>query len=841
MTKKYLYGNLNQEAVRPNYGGSTTDSVTIHVDNENMVISGEVNWNAALGELANKAYPGDKGARNYQKILELSSILEQEVDAASKSRDTVESKVGYIEKFVNEQIRFLTDTIKNQSLDVDKQYKELLDQCIAEATRAISSESELLRQLKNEVTERTTIDDDLVKRLDKLENVSTSSFESIKTLVTNESARAQLVEYSLQKLISDETTRATSEENDLDFKINSLSDSFNKIVEDLRIFVDAESLKRSETDKNIEDLIRAESERSLTADNKLETRIISIEKELTNIPDVIDDNRKSIESIVTKIESVTDDINDVNDAIKEESLKRQADINSVSSRLDQEITLREESDSTLNTNVRSIQTYIDSIVKDVEILENQSSNLKSRILKLEQLELDDKRTFLAELTKLNTVSYNIEEQLDLVKLIISSLQKDVSSNRTDIESTQGSISDIISRIKSCENTLDNVNQIIVLLQHKNSVTEDTIRILSEKTDKLIDDTANLSVTIEKEITDRIDSDSRLLESLLQLKSKVDTDSLEIDGVKNTLTSQSILIKDLQSSSSVQDKLIENLQTKTETLSDKVTAQDTTLKKLDDKLSSQDVSHKKELVKHDDLLHEHEEEIETLKEDVTALINTDVRTSIDIAAVNTRLDEEIELHRSHYRKLLEELQSEINRAINQDKEHINEIQRNSNRITQLQTDLTNVITRYVDELRKADYELNDKLAYESYKIQEWKTQTLKSLENVSEESLQRDSILQEQIEELQTRKDSVPIILNDGSTEELYAQRGDVTSTIPVEKSPVAGSVVRRDSVGNIILVTDEELLTDYSAVPKTFVKNLVDELRSELTYDFIDGGTAPTR
>lgn len=763
MTKKYLYGNLNQEAVRPNYGGSTTDSVTIHVDNENMVISGEVNWNAALGELANKAYPGDKGARNYQKILELSSILEQEVDAASKSRDTVESKVGYIEKFVNEQIKFLTDTIKNQSLDVDKKYKELLEQCIAEATRAISSESELLRQLKNEVTERTTIDDDLVKRLDKLENVSTSSFESIKTLVTNESSRAQLVEYSLQKLISDEITRATSEENDLDFKINSLSDSFNKIVEDLRIIVDAESLKR------------------------------------------------------------------------------QDDIDSVSSRLDQEITLREKSDSTLNTNVRSIQTYIDSIVKDVEILENQSSNLKSRILKLEQLELDDKSTFLAELTKLNTVSYNIEEQLDLVKLIVSSLQKDVSSNRTDIESTQGSISDIILRIKSCENTLDNVNQIIVLLQHKNSVTEDTIRILSEKTDKLIDDTANLSVTIEKEITDRIDSDSRLLESLLQLKSKVDTNSLEIDGVKNTLTSQSILINDLQSSSSVQDELIKNLQTKTETLSDKVTAQDTTLKKLDDKLSSQDVSHKKELVKHDGLLHEHEEEIETLKEDVTALVNTDVRTSIDIAAVNTRLDEEIELHRSHYRKLLEELQLEINRAINQDKEHINEIQRNSNRITQLQTDLTDVITRYVDELRRADCELNDKLAYESYKIQEWKTQTLKSLENVSQESLQRDSILQEQIEELQTRKDAVPIILNDGSTEELYAQRGDVTSTIPVEKSPVAGSVVRRDSVGNIILVTDDELLTDYSAVPKTFVKNLVDELRSELTYDFIDGGTAPTR
>lgn len=763
MTKKYLYGNLNQEAVRPNYGGSTTDSVTIHVDNENMVISGEVNWNAALGELANKAYPGDKGARNYQKILELSSILEQEVDAASKSRDTVESKVGYIEKFVNEQIKFLTDTIKNQSLDVDKKYKELLDQCIAEATRAISSESELLRQLKNEVTERTTIDDDLVKRLDKLENVSTSSFESIKTLVTNESSRAQLVEYSLQKLISDEITRATSEESDLDFKINSLSDSFNKIVEDLRILVDSESLKI------------------------------------------------------------------------------QADIDSVSSRLDQEITLREDSDSTLNTNVRSIQTYIDSIVKDVEILENQSSNLKSRILTLEQLELDDKSTFLAELTKLNTVSYNIEEQLDLVKLIISSLQKDVSSNRTDIESTQGSISDIILRIKSCENTLDNVNQIIVLLQHKNSVTEDTIRILSEKTDKLIDDTANLSVTIEKEITDRIDSDSRLLESLLQLKSKVDTNSLEIDGVKNTLTSQSILIKDLQSSSSVQDELIKNLQTKTETLSDKVTAQDTTLKKLDDKLSSQDVSHKKELVKHDDLLHEHEEEIETLKEDVAALVNTDVRTSIDIAAVNTRLEEEIELHRSHYRKLLEELQSEINRAINQDKEHINEIQRNSNRITQLQIDLTDVITRYVDELRRADCELNDKLTYESYKIQEWKTQTQKSLENVSDESLQRDSILQEQIEELQTRKDAVPIILNDGSKEELYAQRGDVTSTIPVEKSPVAGSVVRRDSVGNIILVTDDELLTDYSAVPKTFVKNLVDELRSELTYDFIDGGTAPTR
>ena len=64
MSKKYLYGNLNQDVVRATYGGSASDSLIINVDNDNMVISGEVIWDGAIGEIAHKAYPGNKGAEN---------------------------------------------------------------------------------------------------------------------------------------------------------------------------------------------------------------------------------------------------------------------------------------------------------------------------------------------------------------------------------------------------------------------------------------------------------------------------------------------------------------------------------------------------------------------------------------------------------------------------------------------------------------------------------------------------------------------------------------------------------------------------------------------------------
>ena len=56
------------------------------------------------------------------------------------------------------------------------------------------------------------------------------------------------------------------------------------------------------------------------------------------------------------------------------------------------------------------------------------------------------------------------------------------------------------------------------------------------------------------------------------------------------------------------------------------------------------------------------------------------------------------------------------------------------------------------------------------------------------------------------------------------------------------AVVRRDSVGNVLLATDTGVFTTHSAVSKLFVDNVVSELRKEISsisFDFIDGGNAP--
>ena len=441
MAKEYLYGKLNQETVRPNYGGSTTDSLIINVDNDKMVISGEVKWDAALGEVAHRAYPGDKGSRNYFKILELSAQLEEEISRAEKSRLSVESKVGELEKTVKTLNTSLTNEIRTEAALASEADRIIIEQCKAESERALKAESDLISALKQEVLSRESADTDLIRRLDDL-----------------------------------------------------------------------------------------------------------------------------------------------------------------------------------------------SGVRD----------------------------------QLNTAVSRIDAEID--------------------------------------------------------------------------------------------------------------------------------------------------------------------------------EHKLALIKYDVSTHQHDVDIADLQTDVKTLNNTDLELDKKIKIVDEQRSVDAEIHNAHYQELVSRLEQEIKRSIAADASLLLDTSRNSGRITSLQIDLTNVISKYVQDLMRADAELDERISYEHTQAEEYKEKILNEVEDVAAESLQRDNALQAQIEILTDNKNSVPLIENDGTIPEVYSQQGNKTFTVPLEKDVVPDSVVRRDSEGNVLLTTNPDVFTAHSAVSKLFVENIVSELRKEISsisFDFIDGGTAP--
>ena len=100
--QKFLYGQLNQpNSSSANYGGVTTDTAKVTVDNQNRTIRADVLWNAFTGETSDKAYPGDKGARNYQKIIELQSKLNEENLRFIGYKDSIEAQLAKISNDLN--------------------------------------------------------------------------------------------------------------------------------------------------------------------------------------------------------------------------------------------------------------------------------------------------------------------------------------------------------------------------------------------------------------------------------------------------------------------------------------------------------------------------------------------------------------------------------------------------------------------------------------------------------------------------------------------------------------------------------------------------------------------
>lgn len=918
MAKKYLYGNLNQDTVRPNYGGSATDSLIINVDNDKMIISGEVKWDAALGEVAHRAYPGDKGSRNYAKILELSAQLEEEISRAAKSRSSVESKVGELEKTVKILDTSLTTAIRTEAALASEADSIIIEQCRVESERALKAEADLIAALKQEVLSRESVDADLIRRLDDLSGLSVESLEQVRALVVNEISRAQVAEQHLTEKIDGEITRAIKSEQTIVRDISNLEAKLQSSYTKIDVSLAEEITSRRQADNVISDQLETESNRAQkveeslileitdlqtscqelkTALEKVASRVAegdstklnaelesvsseleAVKKELSTAVETVEADISRLEQLQTsnqdvtnkKIEDIQHSVSLNTDLISKLSGKLK-DINKHLSTLDvsvrdiraavsAEATQRYQADSNIEKSVTRVDTKLDTtrtellenidevdakttkLTSSIQSLVSDINEIKQHVEELYEADVVTKDEFNSLSNELKTVYNNIGELNSVIEAEVTRAKVAEYANAEAINTLQSidamhhaQLDQLTAQIESIKIDVYNIYQSIRSNNEHDATIEGRIEDLQS-------DVTNLRGELTTVSSKYVQTVDNIIEDVSKLSASVEVIQPQFDALKTTVDLIRVEVGELTTN---YDKVVEELnhvEQDVQVTQDRISGVQDQLDITTERIDAEIAEHKTALIKHDISTHQHDVDIADLQNAVNELNNADQELSDKIKVVEDQRNVDAEVHNAHYQELVSRLEQEIKRSIAADASLLVDTDRNSGRITSLQLDLTNVISKYVQELMQVDAELDEKISYEHTLTEEYKEKILDEVEDVAAESLQRDNALQAQIEILTGKNDSVPLIENEGTMPEVYSQQGDKTFTVPLEKAVVPEAVVRRDSVGNVLLATDTDVFTTHSAVSKLFVDNVVSELRKEISsisFDFIDGGNAP--
>lgn len=221
--KKYLEGSLNKEVHTTQYGGSETDSLIITVDNDTKTISGEVKWINFLGETPNTAYPGHKGASNYQKILELTEQLDDEIKRSVYLDNELKLKVTTLTSQLTEMLTQVNAKFKAQQTAIDRVNEklnsntntltELIQTIKVDLEKAINElENNLTATIQEEASRSITKDEEHDQLISNLRDLTNSLSKSLTSLIfkvaaleRQDQAHTQLIEQLTQNLESDVT------------------------------------------------------------------------------------------------------------------------------------------------------------------------------------------------------------------------------------------------------------------------------------------------------------------------------------------------------------------------------------------------------------------------------------------------------------------------------------------------------------------------------------------------------------------------------------------------------------------------------------------------------------
>lgn len=294
--KEQLFGVVERKEENKDYTGGSTSTATVTVDNQNRVITADVEFYKILGFDADKAYPGNLGVETREIALESQKIVKAETERAKAAEKA-------ITEIIDLEVRELEgdDDILERNLNI-------------EIVRASVAEQQLEARI-------TTLTEEVSQNYVDLSTDIKTSVEEVKTDLHE-------TDVKLQKSI-----QATEEK--LRQKINGAQDNLNnkivlasqklekKLDNQVTALEESNSETKGELKSDINILEGELSEKILKTQSTLTNSLLSVseifDSKLKNLSYKVDTKEEKLSQRINKLsDKVTDDISNLRDDTQEQ-------------------------------------------------------------------------------------------------------------------------------------------------------------------------------------------------------------------------------------------------------------------------------------------------------------------------------------------------------------------------------------------------------------------------------------------------------------------------------------------------------------------------------------------
>lgn len=354
---------------------------------------------------------------------------------------------------IDNELNVIKEAIANVKRTVDDNSESII--AIKEFT--IPKMEDALNEFNITLTEKITAETDravevekgITKRLDMIENGSSSSGENLKSMIIEETLRAKQQELAIIKLIESNHTS----NSEIHSAIASDLKSLNQLLDKNKESIVAESTRATNAENTLNELISNETARATNVEGSLKSDINKVASAIDSVRNEFRSNinelKTDIKDIESNISSITDNVNGIIGETKIEIMEKVNDL--IKSEEDKRIN----SDNLLDENIQKNATAIESkekesIDRDKELERQLAANnveLDKLINKVDSI-MNNMNTFDEKFELLEKQMSDITETIKYLK------QRSDSFDDIIKEKINQAANTIISRIESLDNRVD---------------------------------------------------------------------------------------------------------------------------------------------------------------------------------------------------------------------------------------------------------------------------------------------------------------------------------------------------------------------------------------------------
>lgn len=537
INNKGLYGKLNKETAKPYYGGGSTDSLQIIVDNVNMLITGEVKWSDILGFTADKAYPGNLGKETTDLAYELSSKLEEEIAISTAARKQLMNLINLQGDELESFRKAIEQKLSDETSRAQSKETEIVHSLLVETERAMKAEQDLLTQLTQEIQARQTDYEKLDFRIDTLDSISTEGIGALVEKLAEEIQRAKEAEQLLSKSLTEEKRRALVAEDNLKVLIDNLGVALTGIDNELRSIIEA---VKSELSKDIQELktqIDSEVNRAVKSEQEISDNLSKLKEDYQKTKYTVIENKNKLD---VQAQAISDNSARIDsDRLLLDAVTSITNEHTISlSALAKEIANEIQRAST--TEIEIIKT-VEDLSSNYKLTKRQVNELSNQVAELLE---NDPRDSIAELYGLfdQELSARIAEDL----AINQKIDTEISRAQTREEELDAATKDLSKKVARNFNTLLTMhNQSVGALgEEHNTLREalqEEIETRASETETITNDLGAVKLHLsrtDEELKETTEQHSERLddieEALLEIGIATDNSSSRLDEMESQI-------------------------------------------------------------------------------------------------------------------------------------------------------------------------------------------------------------------------------------------------------------------------------------------------------------------